>query len=94
MDFDRAPLLAAYTPPLPRCRRKCCPEVQVAAVAVPCLLHMGFLQKRQQHMDFPEQQATLPELQLQLQLRRMGSQLGLVLPPAAGAVQLKVQNVV
>ena len=91
MDFVRAQLLAAYTPPLPRCRRKCCPEVQ-AADAVPCLLHMGFLQKRQQHMDFPEQQVTLPGLQLQL--RRMGSQLGPGLPPAAGAVQLKVQNVV
>ena len=91
MDFDRAPLLAAYTPlPLPRCRRKCCSEVQAAVV--PCLLHMGFLQKRQQHMDFPEQQVTLPGLQLQL--RRMGSQLGLGLPPAEGAVQLKVQNVV
>ena len=91
MDFVRVPLLAAYTPlPLPRCRRKCCPKVQAAAV--PCLLHMGFLQKRQQHMDFPEQQVTLPGLQLQL--RRMGSQLGLGLPPAAGAVQLKVQNVV
>ena len=94
MGSARVRLLAAYTPPLLRCHRKCSPEVLAAVgptrLAAPYLLHTGFqsslAQKRQQHMDLPVRQVTLPGLQLQL--RRMGCSQprpGLRLPPITAA---------
>ena len=47
MGFDQVLLLVAYTPLLPRCRRKGPPEEQAtkaARLAVPYLMHTGYLQ--------------------------------------------------